>query len=168
MVRRTGGCSACAGRSARVGGGRASGSPLLRGRARAFLPAAGPQHPPRRPPAPRPPHQRSGLEARAQPGSRRRSRRQRRPPGEPPVTPDPARTGLRPRSSAPNPRLRQVQDPQERSAAPPGPLHPARSQEPQQQNGGRGRSGRPPPPPICAPGLRTRRANPRRSPGPSP
>lgn len=33
-----------------------------------------------------------------------------------------------------------------RSVAPPGRFCPARSQKPQQQNGGRGRSGRPPPP----------------------
>lgn len=43
-----------------------------------------------------------------------------------------------------------------RSVAPPGRFDPARSQEPQQQNGGRGRSGRPPPPSLSALRVRTR------------
>ncbi|XP_055405774.1 proline-rich protein HaeIII subfamily 1-like [Bubalus kerabau] len=111
----------------------------LQGRARVFLAAAGPQHPPGRRPAPGPPHGPSRLRARAQPSAARAARgasgqswpgaRRPRVPAAPHRAPRPRQAPEPP--GAPRRRGRRAQP---------------RSREPQQQNGGRGRSGRPPPP----------------------
>lgn len=140
---------------------------LSQSRAGTFPSAPGPQHPPP------PPPDCSGAASRGEPAREMKGRargrgRQSRAAAEAAEGFRAARrTGAACSHSWPRPRrLRSptvLHEPSRhakyrtpRSVAPPGRFGPARSQEPQQQNGGRGRSGRPPPPSLSALRLRTR------------